>query len=701
MTTDFEFDLDSSDTPSTPAAPLIRIWILRMLVLFGKYKKLIDRHGQTTDDFDMLAHAIGIGHWGGSDKRLTPRKALSELKRLLKQDAALPANHLAPSPLEQNAEQVASLLGLTDVERRLLEFGVLLHSESALENSAELLSTFGAWQVSPVLSMLLDLPEPEVRAALSNQAILARSGLITLERGDRFALCNLLDVMPGVGGRMLSQEADTPNLFRDAFAPAQAAELALTDYDHIQPDLVILLPYLKHALANAQPGVNIYLHGLPGTGKSQLTRTLARELQAELFNVSTENDEGNPIDGEKRLRALRAAQYVLKASRALLVFDEAEDVFDDGFSFFGMKSTSQKRKGWINQMLESNSTPCLWLSNSIDGMDPAFMRRFDMVLEMPVPPRSQRERIIADTCGDLVNAPAIAQLARRDELTPAVIARAAKVVRAIREETPDQPAAIERLVSGTLVAQGHAPLRLADGPALPSFYHPDYINADANLTALATGIARAGSARLCLFGPPGTGKTAYGRWLAERLNKPLRTRRVSDLVSPYVGMTEKNLARAFREAETEQAVFLLDEVDSFLQDRRQARHGWEVTTVNEMLTQMEAFPGLFIASTNLMDGLDPAALRRFDLKVRFDFLRPEQALALLRHHAEALGLSITKPGDETRLRKLAALTPGDFATVARQARFQPFADITGLLDALEAECAAKEEGRHLAIGFMS
>jgi AAA+ superfamily predicted ATPase len=622
------------------------------------------------------------------------------LQRLLSQTAADPANHVAPSPLAQNVQKVAFLLGITDVECRILEFSILLHSESTLKIGSEILEGVGAWHAAPVLSALLDLPEPEIRAALSTQATLAQSSLITLDVDRKCDLCSLLELMPGIRARMLTEEADTLSLFRNAFAPAPPAELVQTDFAHIQPDLDILLPYLKHALVEAQPGVNIYLHGLPGTGKSQFTRTLARELQAELFNVATENPEGDPIDGEKRLRALRAAQYVLKASRALLVFDEAEDVFDDGFSFFGMKSTAQKRKGWINQMLESNSTPCLWLSNSIDGMDPAFMRRFDMVLEMPVPPRSQRERIIADTCGDLVDAPAIAQLAGCDELTPAIIARAAKVVRAIREETPNQPAAIERLVSGTLVAQGHAPLRLADGLALPSFYHPDYINADANLTSLAAGIARVGSARLCLYGPPGTGKTAYGRWLAEKLNKPLRSRRVSDLVSPYVGMTEKNLARAFREAETEQAVFLLDEVDSFLQDRRQARHGWEVTAVNEMLTQMEAFPGLFIASTNLMDGLDPAALRRFDLKVRFDFLRPEQALALLRHHAQALGLSITKSGAETRLSKLTALTPGDFATVARQARFQPFTHVEALLDALAAECVAKDEGRHPAIGFM-
>ena len=55
-------------------------------------------------------------------------------------------------------------------------------------------------------------------------------------------------------------------------------------------------------------------------------------------------------------------------------------------------------------------------------------------------------------------------------------------------------------------------------------------------------------------------------------------------------------------------LLLIDEVDSFLQDRRGAQRIWEVTRVNEMLTQMEGFAGVFMASTNLMGGLDPAAL---------------------------------------------------------------------------------------------
>jgi len=56
---------------------------------------------------------------------------------------------------------------------------------------------------------------------------------------------------------------------------------------------------------------------------------------------------------------------------------------------------------------------------------------------------------------------------------------------------------------------------------------------------------------------------------------------------------------------------------SFLRDRTREHNAWEVTKVNELLTRMEAFEGLFVCSTNLIDDLDPAALRRFDLKVRF------------------------------------------------------------------------------------
>jgi transitional endoplasmic reticulum ATPase len=105
-----------------------------------------------------------------------------------------------------------------------------------------------------------------------------------------------------------------------------------------------------------------------------------------------------------------------------------------------------------------------------------------------------------------------------------------------------------------------------------------------------------------------------------------------------LGQSEKNIAHAFAQAEQDRALLLIDEVDSFLQDRRGAQRSWEVSQVNEMLTRMEAFSGVFIAFTNLMAGLDQAALRRFDLKVKFDFLKAKQAQELLWRYCITLGL---------------------------------------------------------------
>lgn len=146
-------------------------------------------------------------------------------------------------------------------------------------------------------------------------------------------------------------------------------------------------------------------------------------------------------------------------------------------------------------------------------------------------------------------------------------------------------------------------------------------------------------------------------------------------------------------------MLLLDEVDSFLQDRTRAQRSWEVTAVNEMLTQMEAYDGVFIASTNLMDGLDQAALRRFDLKVKFGYLRPAQVGDLFEAHCESLGLPAPDASSRAAVERLATLTPGDFAAVARQHRFRPVGSVSGLIAALEAECSLKK-GSQRAVGFI-
>ena len=112
---------------------------------------------------------------------------------------------------------------------------------------------------------------------------------------------------------------------------------------------------------------------------------------------------------------------------------------------------------------------------------------------------------------------------------------------------------------------------------------------------------------------------------------------------------------------------LLDEADSFLNNRLEAQRKWEVTQVNELLTQMEAFEGVFICTTNLMEKLDPACLRRFSFKVKFDYMRPEQRWSMFQKELQRLGGYIdTGKAYQTEIMKLEGLTPGDFAVASKQ-----------------------------------
>ncbi|MCY0854029.1 AAA family ATPase [Cupriavidus sp. D39] len=680
--------------------PLVQLWLLRLLVPLGGHQEFIQRSGFSND---TLAKLLGLGEWiDPESEEFNPKTVRAKLRNLHQEAEKQCCNSQISACLNANIARLAELVGLSDTDCQILEFVVMLKNERLLDDTADWLGQLSSAKVFHVLAVLLDLPEPEVREALSTQGVLAQSGLVSVDRSCRSMLNGKLELLSdSFADHIVSSDADPVVLLRDTVALAAPAQLGLADYEHVNSSLAVLQPYLRHALSFGRKGANIFVHGAPGTGKSQLAKALAKDLDCELFEVASEDDDGDPINGERRLRAFRAAQSFFGQRRALILFDEVEDVFNDGDGFFGRKSTAQTRKAWINRMLEANPVPTLWLSNSAECLDAAFIRRFDMIIELPVPPKKQRARIIEGACAGLLDARAVDRVAESEALAPAIVTRAASVVQAIREELGVQGAAsaMELLICNTLEAQGHKPIASADPNRLPETYDPAFIHADADLGELAAGLMRTRAGRLCLYGPPGTGKTAYGRWLAAQLGVPLHVKRASELMSKWVGDNEKNIARAFRQAEQDGAVLLIDEVDSFLQDRRDAQRSWEVSLVNEMLTQMESFSGVFVASTNLMDGLDQAALRRFDLKVKFEYLTPRQAWDLFCRHCDVLAPPAPSENLKSRLGRLQKLTPGDFAAVVCQHRFRTIGSPADFIAALEAECAVKE-GTRSAVGFL-
>jgi SpoVK/Ycf46/Vps4 family AAA+-type ATPase len=242
--------------------------------------------------------------------------------------------------------------------------------------------------------------------------------------------------------------------------------------------------------------------------------------------------------------------------------------------------------------------------------------------------------------------------------------------------------------------------RHAPAHAAVSAFDLGVVNTPVDLEAIVERLAgwRPGTGpgvSLCLYGPPGTGKSEFVRHLGRRMGRRVVERRVSDLASCWVGQTEKAIAAAFCEAERDGAVLLFDEVDSYLRDRRGARHGWEVTEVNEFLSQLERCGGVVACTTNLIADLDPASLRRFAFKIPFHYLDAERAVRLFRNVFEP---TLVEPVDEVGEIVLRAefsrgtrLAAGDFAAVARRVRLlgRPMT-VADLLAELRLELAARQ-----------
>jgi SpoVK/Ycf46/Vps4 family AAA+-type ATPase len=402
-----------------------------------------------------------------------------------------------------------------------------------------------------------------------------------------------------------------------------------------------------------------------------------------------------------------------------LLFDEVEDVFPpistDAAQLIarmdtgdGALSGSVSGKAWVNQILETNPVPVIWITNRIEQIDPAFRRRFQYHLELKSPPPGAREALVARALEGVAVEPGFAaKLAERKGMTPAQIRTAVKFARLAAEPVSEGGQGMQALIERQLLNADKAlgnPATERGARRVVTHYELDLVNTESRFEVpkIVEALRRKSYGTLCFYGPPGTGKTALAEHIAKALDRPLMIRQASDIMSKYVGETESNMAKMFEEAQAEGAVLLLDEADSFLRSRRMAERNYEVSEVNEMLQGMERFTGVFICTTNLFQELDEAALRRFTFKIQFKPLTGAQRERMF--IAEVLDGDAQRLTDEQRARLLALdqLAPGDFAAVKRQVdvlgeSFEP----DEFLSQLEAEHRVKPEVRQRrGIGFM-
>ena len=203
--------------------------------------------------------------------------------------------------------------------------------------------------------------------------------------------------------------------------------------------------------------------------------------------------------------------------------------------------------------------------------------------------------------------------------------------------------------------------------------------------------------RILFYGLSGSGKTNLAHYIAESLGKGIITKNASDILGMLVGESEKNIAKAFEEAKKQKKILLFDEVDSFFRERSYASQIWEITQVNEFLTQMEKFEGIVICTTNLRNIMDKAMQRRFHIMVEFKALKDEGVESLLGKYFPQFDFS---EEDIRRISRFQSATPGDFGNLSSRLRFMNLEKVTEayITDELCKMQKEKELGKR-SIGF--
>ena len=241
-------------TALTPEfALLIRRWLLQILVPLGGHRQFVGTHGFQDDS---LAEFLGLGKWIDSDEYdFDPRRIVGQLRR---QHRALGTAAAAVPPtsiLSVNLSRLADLLELSEIDCRLLEFAVLIHTERLLDDAADLLGSLSSGRLIRILAELLGRPEADVRSALSPQAPLARSGLLSIDHIGLGFLCSRLDLLsPQLAEHLCYSSADPLDLMRDILLPSPPAHLQRSDFQYLEGDLQILEGYLRHAMEQGRAG---------------------------------------------------------------------------------------------------------------------------------------------------------------------------------------------------------------------------------------------------------------------------------------------------------------------------------------------------------------------------------------------------------------------------------------------------------------
>ncbi len=204
--------------------------------------------------------------------------------------------------------------------------------------------------------------------------------------------------------------------------------------------------------------------------------------------------------------------------------------------------------------------------------------------------------------------------------------------------------------------------------------------------------------RVLFYGPSGTGKTLTATLLGKQFDKDVYRIDISQMVSKYIGETEKNLEKVFSKAEHKDWILFFDEADALFGKRTnvQSSHDrYANQEVSYLLQRIEDYPGLLILASNFKSNMDEAFLRRFHSIIHFPIPNAGERLKLWQKTLPATfkpesSINLHELSEKYELNGASILNVVHYATLKAISRNDEFLRNADLIDAIRKEFRKEE-----------